>query len=82
MPLKLLAFCTAMLLSTSVYAQQEQPVGEAVGNENPQESELLEMAGKLVSYGRDSTMKLVLSGCLSSKYTPIKGYLEEALLLR
>ena len=60
MPLKLLAFCTAMLFSTSVFAQQVQPAGEAVGDVTPQETELLEMAGKLVSYGRESKSALPL----------------------
>jgi hypothetical protein len=58
--LKQLVLSAAMLLSVSAFAQQAQPAAEVTGKENPQQAELLDMAGKLVKYGYEKKDALPL----------------------
>ena len=58
--LKQLVLSAAMLLSVSAFAQQAQPQAEVTGKANPQQAELLDMAGKLLKYGYEKKDALPL----------------------
>ncbi len=60
MSLKQLVFSTALLLSTSVFAQQAQPAADVNEKSIPTEAQQYKLAGQLVRYGYQTKSSLPL----------------------